>query len=65
METQETQKDKKKAAQKVGGLIFAGSIFIGMAAGWWLGDFKTGLFAGMGIGFVLMAVVILSQASKK
>ena len=65
METQTQQTDKTKAARKAGGLLFTGSIFIGMAAGWYTGHMNIGMFAGMGIGFILMAVVIASQAAKK
>ena len=57
--------DKKSAAQKAGGLLFAGCLFIGMAAGWYFSDIKIGLFGGMGIGFVVMAIVVMSAANKK
>ena len=56
---------KKSAAQKAGGLLFVGCLFIGMALGWYFGDIKIGLFGGMGIGFVMMAVVYLSAANKR
>lgn len=67
METQiqNTDKDKKKDAQKIGGLLFTGCMFIGMAIGWYSGAFTIGMFAGMGIGFIMMAVVIVSQANKR
>lgn len=64
METQ-TQNENAQASRKAGGLLFTGSMFIGMAAGWYFGNFLIGMFAGMGMGFILMAVVIASQASKK
>lgn len=57
--------DGKKAAQKVGGLLFVGCMFLGMAAGWYFGDIRIGLFGGMGIGFIMMAVAVLSEANKK
>jgi len=57
--------DKKSAAQKAGGLLFTGCLMLGMATGWYFGDIKIGLFGGMGVGFVLMAIVIMSAASKK
>lgn len=59
------QAEKIKETRKVGGLLFIGSMFIGMAAGWFFGNFTTCMFAGMGVGFVLMAVVYASHASKK
>jgi hypothetical protein len=62
METQ--QPNKNKEVRKAGGLLFTGSMFIGMAAGWYMGNLNIGLFAGMGIGFILMAVVILSDRAK-
>ena len=57
--------DKKSATQKAGGLLFVGCLFIGMSAGWYFGDIKIGMFGGMGIGFVVMAIVALSAANKK
>ena len=58
--------DARSAARKVGGLLFTGCMFIGMAAGWYFdGKMVIGMFAGMGIGFILMAVVIMSAANKK
>ncbi len=43
----------------------SGGMFIGMAAGWYTGAFTIGLFAGMGIGFIMMAVVLVSASNKK
>lgn len=65
METQNQNQEKTKATRKAGGLLFTGCMFVGMAAGWYFGHFNTGLFAGMGIGFIMMAVVIASDASKR
>lgn len=64
METQSQQPNKSKAAKKAGGLLFTGSMFIGMAYGFYSGNFLIGMFGGMGIGFILMAVLIASEASK-
>ncbi len=61
----ETKAEKSKEARKAGGLMFTGSMFIGMAAGWYFDHMVIGMFAGMGIGFILMAVVIASEASKR
>ena len=64
METQDQITEKKKAAKKAGGLLFVGCMFIGMAVGWYFDDYKIGMFGGMGVGFIMMAVVILSNANK-
>ena len=65
METQTENTDKKKEAKKTGGLLFTGCMFIGMAIGWYSGAFNIGMFAGMGVGFIMMAVVIASAANKR
>jgi len=65
METQTENTNKMKDAKKTGGLLFVGSMFIGMAIGWYSGHFNIGMFAGMGVGFIMMAVVIASQANKR
>jgi hypothetical protein len=65
METQTENNEKSKTTKKVGGLLFAGCMFMGMAAGWYSGHLNIGLFSGMGMGFILMAVVIASQAGKR
>ena len=62
---EEQNKDAKSAAQKAGGLLFSGCMFLGMAAGWYFDRMVIGLFAGMGLGFIMMAVVIMSAANKK
>ena len=40
-------------------------MFIGMAIGWYSGAFNIGMFAGMGVGFIMMAVVVASAANKR
>ena len=57
--------DSKKTAQKVGGLLFVGCMFLGMAAGWYFSKLNIGLFGGMGLGFIMMAVTYMSAANKK
>lgn len=61
----QTKQEQKKIAEKVGGLLFVGSMFIGMATGWYVNNFIIGLFGGMGIGFILMAVAYISITNKK
>jgi hypothetical protein len=57
--------EAQKTARKVGGLLFIGCMFIGMAAGWYFGALNIGMFGGMGIGFIMMAVTWMSAANKK
>ena len=65
METQDNRTERAKAGKKAGGLLFVGCMFIGMAAGWYYDNYQIGMFGGMGIGFIMMAVVALSHANKK
>lgn len=60
-----TNKDSKRTAQQAGGLLFVGCMFIGMGAGKYFGNMSIGLFGGMGLGFIMMAVVIMSAANKR
>ncbi|HET7818930.1 MAG TPA: hypothetical protein VFL70_06450 [Bacteroidia bacterium] len=64
METQDQKSNKRKSSQ-VGGLMFVGCMFIGMAGGWYFGNFTIGLFAGMGLGFIMMAVTYASNMQNK
>lgn len=63
METQ-NNKDNQKSASKISGLLFVGSMFIGMALGSYFDDMRIGIFSGMGVGFVLSAVVYASYRNK-
>jgi len=54
-----------KSAKKAGGLLFVGCMFIGMALGYYFENIKIGLFAGMGAGFVMMAVTVLTASKRK
>jgi uncharacterized membrane protein YraQ (UPF0718 family) len=65
METQTEQTEKKNETKKIAGLLFVGSMFIGMAAGFVFGNFMMYMFGGMGLGFILMAVVHLSESKKR
>lgn len=65
METQNNYlEEKKKHAKTVGGKLFVGCMFIGLAVGWYFGNFIIGMFAGMGLGFILMAVAYASITNK-
>jgi hypothetical protein len=48
------KKDKKEDAA---GLVFVGALFIGMALGMFYGNVAVGVLAGLGVGFILMALV--------
>ena len=62
---EDSRDERKKTARKVGGLLFVGCMFLGMAAGFYFHAVQIGMFGGMGIGFIMMAVVTASSASKK
>ncbi len=62
---EENNNERKKAARKVGGLLFVGCMFIGMAAGWYFEKPNIGMFGGMGLGFIMMAVSIMSEANRR
>ncbi len=61
---EDNKDDSKKVAQKVGGLLFVGCMFLGMAAGWYFDRLNIGLFGGMGLGFIMMAVTYMSASNK-
>jgi|GEM_PF-954487 len=65
MESDDDQTGKKNAAQKAGGLLFVGCMFIGIAVGFYVKNIAMGTMGGMGLGFILMAVVALSASNKK
>ena len=65
MEIQTEKTEGSNESKKGGGLLFTGCMFIGMAAGWYFGNLVIGMFAGMGIGFILMAVTLLSDANRR
>ena len=50
---------REKNAKRAGALLFTGCLFIGMAAGWYLDMMHVGLFGGMGVGFLFMAITRL------
>lgn len=62
---QDNNDEAKKTAKKVGGLLFVGCMFLGMAAGWYFEAFQIGMFGGMGMGFIMMAVTYMSATNKK
>lgn len=54
MEDNTQQKQKQK--QTVGGVLFTGCMFIGLGLGFYLDHIVVGLFIGMGVGFLAMAL---------
>lgn len=60
----ENQDQKKKETEKIGGLLFVGCMFLGMAVGYYIDRLVIGLFAGMGLGFILRAVVIANYRNR-
>ena len=56
--------DDKENKKSASGYLFVGCMFLGMAAGWFTGKFIIGLFAGMGIGFLLSAAIMFKNGNK-
>lgn len=48
--------ENKKKKDKGGGLLLAGSLFLGMGFGFLFNQLLFGIFGGLGIGFILMYV---------
>jgi predicted lipid-binding transport protein (Tim44 family) len=41
----------------VSGLVFVGCLILGLAIGFLIGNMPVGLFGGLGVGFIAMAIV--------
>jgi len=52
-------KEKKDKAKEMSGIAFVGFFFIGMAAGAFYGRWDVGPFAGLGMGFIAMLLVMM------
>jgi len=50
----ENQEPKRKG---ISGLVFVGCLMIGFAIGFLTGNIVAGLFGGLGVGFIAMAIV--------
>ena len=50
--------EESKRAWSVGGVCVPGGLLLGMGIGWALGHLVPGLLAGLGVGFLGMAVVV-------
>ena len=58
------EKDKSRKARDISGLFIPAGLFIGMGVGWGLGHMVPGLLAGLGVGFLLMAVAQMIYTRK-
>jgi hypothetical protein len=50
----EAKEPKKKG---ISGLVFVGCLMLGFAIGFITGQIPTGIFGGLGVGFIAMAIV--------
>ncbi len=57
--------EKEKSNSQLGGMICGGCLFIGMGIGWAMGSLKVGLFIGLGVGLVAMAIVGMAMRNKQ
>jgi len=48
--------NQKSGRSGVSGLVFVGFLMLGLAIGFLIGNVAAGLFGGMGVGFVAMAI---------
>jgi len=55
----------KKKKEDASGLVFVGSLFIGLALGMFYGNVAVGALSGLGVGFILMALVSILLKNKK
>jgi len=62
--TENNNDNLKREIKKVAGLLFVGFMFLGIAVGKFYNNPGIGLFAGMGLGF-LVAAIYRSEKMKK
>lgn len=55
-----TQEKQNSRENEVGGLVFVGCLLIGLALGFLMGNVAVGVFGGLGVGFIAMAIVRFS-----
>jgi len=48
--------ENKKRISTIGGVLFIGCMFIGFGLGFYFNRVPTGLFIGMGVGFIAMGL---------
>lgn len=52
-----TSREQESKRKGVAGLVFVGCLMLGFAVGFLLSNLVVGLFGGLGIGFIAMAIV--------
>ena len=56
-----TKEKQESTRTGIGGLIFVGCLMIGFAIGFLIGNIAVGLFGGLGVGFIAMAIALASE----
>ena len=54
--------ENKKSTYGIGGLLFVGFMFLGMGLGYIFNDRNTGMYIGMGVGFIAMGILSLRNS---
>ena len=54
----------KRTGWSIGGIFMVGSMFVGMGLGQYFGERQIGMYIGLGIGFIGMAVIHLIYPAK-
>lgn len=55
------KQELKRKDNGIGGLVFVGCLLIGLATGFFIGNIVVGLFGGLGVGFVAMAIAMANE----
>jgi Na+/proline symporter len=58
-------KTKKRSLYSYSGIAFTGCMFFGMGIGSIFGHRNDGMFIGMGLGFILMTIIYISQREQE
>jgi len=51
----------ERKSNGISGLVFVGCLMIGLAAGFLTGNIVVGIFGGLGVGFVAMAIAMANE----
>jgi hypothetical protein len=54
---QEPESPEQKKSKDISGLVFVGCVVIGMGISFATGTMPVGLFIGIGVGFIMMALI--------
>ncbi len=49
--------DEESGGRGISGLVFVGCLMVGFAVGFVTGQLTAGIFGGLGVGFIAMAIV--------